>query len=162
MAEGDRCSKTYVTPGYETDDYGTFLTAHVPIYDSQGSPSGFVGVDFDLAYYFAEEARFRTIAMGSLLGALILALLIGLLAERYHSAMHHRLQKYYDTSIRDSLTGLLNRRGAVAAINKGLARHTGTNATLLVDVDNLKMINDLRGHVAGDAVIALTAEGRPG
>jgi diguanylate cyclase (GGDEF)-like protein len=39
-----------------------------------------------------------------------------------------------------------------------LARHTGSNATLLLDVDNLKMINDLRGHVAGDAVIARTAE----
>jgi diguanylate cyclase (GGDEF)-like protein len=149
---------SYVTPDYETDDYGTFLTAHVPIHDSEGRYSGFIGVDFDLQYYFAREARFRTIAMGSLVAALIFALLIGLLAERYHSAMHHRLREYYDTSIRDSLTGMLNRRGAVAAINKALTRHSGTNATLLIDVDNLKMINDLRGHVAGDAVIALTAE----
>ena len=28
--------KTYVTPDYQEDDYGTFLTAHAPIYDSQG------------------------------------------------------------------------------------------------------------------------------
>lgn len=72
--------------------------------------------------------------------------------------MRHRIQEYYDTSIRDSLTRLLNRRGAVAAIDKALTLHPGSNATLLVDVDNLKMINDLRGHVAGDAVIARTAE----
>jgi diguanylate cyclase (GGDEF)-like protein len=150
--------KTYVNPGFEQDDYGTFLTGDSPIYDSKGNYSGFVGVDFDLQYYFAKEARFRDIAIGSVVAALILALVIGLLAERYHSAMRHRIQEYYDTSIRDSLTGLLNRRGAVTAIDKALARYTGTNATLLVDVDNLKMINDLRGHVAGDAVIALTAE----
>jgi len=150
--------KTYVTPNFEQDEYGDFLTAHAPIYDSKGRYSGFVGVDFDLQYYFAQEARFRAIAIGSLVAALILALMIGFLAERYHSAMRHRIQEYYDTSIRDSLTGLLNRRGAVAAIDKSLARHTGSNATLLVDVDNLKMINDLRGHVAGDAVIARTAE----
>ena len=39
-----------------------------------------------------------------------------------------------------------------------MLRHAGTNATLLVDIDNLKMINDLHGHVTGDAVIARTAE----
>jgi diguanylate cyclase (GGDEF)-like protein len=149
--------KTYVTPNFEQDDYGYFLTAHAPIYDSKGRYSGFVGVDFDLQYYFAQEARFRAIAIGSLVAALILALVIGFLVERYHSAMRHRLQELYDSSIRDSLTGLLNRRGAIEAINKSLAQHTGSNATLLIDIDNLKMINDLRGHVAGDAVIARTA-----
>jgi diguanylate cyclase (GGDEF)-like protein len=150
--------KTYVNPGFEQDDYGTFLTGDSPIYDSKGNYSGFVGVDFDLQYYFAQEARFRDIAIGSVVAALILTLVIGLLAERYHSAMRHRMDVLYDSSIRDSLTGLLNRRGAVAAIDKSLAQHIGSNATLLVDVDNLKMINDLRGHVAGDAVIARTAE----
>jgi diguanylate cyclase (GGDEF)-like protein len=44
------------------------------------------------------------------------------------------------------------------AIKKSLARRTGKNATLLIDIDNLKMINDLRGHVTGDAVIVLTAD----
>ena len=87
-----------------------------------------------------------------------MALMIGLLAERYHTVMRHRIQEYYDTSIRDSLTGPLNRRGAVATIDKALSRHRGSNATLLIGVDNLKMVNDLRGHVAGDAVIARTAE----
>ena len=150
--------KTYVTPTFEQDDYGDFLTAHVPIYDSKGRYSGFVGVDFDLQYYFAQEARFRTIAIGSLVVALIVALVIGYLVALYHSAMHRRIQELYDSSIRDGLTGLLNRRGGVDAIKKSLTRHAGTNATLLVDIDNLKLINDLRGHATGDAVVAQTAE----
>ena len=150
--------KTYVNPAFEHDEYGDFLSAHAPIYDSQGRYSGFVGVDFDLQYYSAQEARFRAIAIGSLLAALVLALIIGFLVERYHSAMRYRMQALYDSSIRDSLTGLLNRRGAIGVINKSLAQIIGSNATLLIDVDDLKKINDLRGHVAGDVVIACTAE----
>jgi hypothetical protein len=55
---------TYVTPTFEQDDYGYFLTAHAPIYDSKGRYSGFVGVDFDMEYYLNREARFRVIATG--------------------------------------------------------------------------------------------------
>jgi len=150
--------KTYVNPTFEQDDYGNFLTATAPIYDSEGLYSGFVGVDFDLQYYFAQEERFRTIAFGSLVAALVTALVIGYLVALYYSAMYHRMQELYDSSIRDSLTGLLNRRGAIATIGKSLARHQASNAMLVVDVDNLKMINDLQGHATGDAVIALTAE----
>ena len=150
--------KTYVNPTFEQDDYGDFLSATSPIYDSEGRYSGFVGVDFDLQYYFAQEARFRAIAIDSVIAALIGALVIGYLVALYYSAMHGRMQQLYDISIRDSLTGLLNRRGAIDTIGKSLARHQASNAMLLVDVDNLKMINDLRGHATGDAVIALTAE----
>ncbi len=149
--------ETYVNPNFEQDDYGDFLTAHTPIYDGQGRYSGFVGVDFDLEYYLAQEARFRAIAIGSLVAAVIVSLLIGALITLCHSSIRGRMQELYDKSIRDSLTGLLNRRGALEAINTALARDTGTNATLLLDIDNLKLINDLRGHVTGDAVIARTA-----
>jgi diguanylate cyclase (GGDEF)-like protein len=150
--------KAYVNPTFEHDDYGDFLSATSPIYDSEGRYSGFVGVDFDLQYYFTQEARFRVIAINSLIAALIGSLVIGFLVAVYYSAMHGRMQQLYDISIRDSLTGLLNRRGAIAAIGKSLAQHQASNAMLLVDVDNLKMINDLRGHATGDAVVALTAE----
>lgn len=150
--------KTYVTSNFEEDDYGSFLTAHAPIYDSEGRYTGFVGVDFDLQYYFAQEARFRAIAIGSVVAALLLALMIGLLASLYDAVMRQRIEELYDNSIRDSLTGLLNRRGAMEVIGASLANYPGTNATLLVDIDNLKMINDTRGHVTGDAVIARTAE----
>ena len=150
--------KTYVNRTFEQDDYGEFLSATSPIYDSEGRYSGFVGVDFDLQYYLAQEARFRTIGINSLIAALIGSVVIGYLVALYYSAMQGRMQQLYDISIRDGLTGLLNRRGAMDTIGESLARHQASNAMLLVDVDNLKMINDLRGHATGDAVIALTAE----
>ncbi len=150
--------KTYVTPTFEHDNYGDFLTAHVPIYDSGGKYSGFVGVDFDLEFYFAREAAFRRIAIGSFAAVLIASLLTGYLVASYHSAMRHRMEELYDISTHDGLTGLLNRRGALDQIGKLLHRSEASSATLLLDIDNLKMINDVRGHAAGDAVIAVTGE----
>ena len=149
--------KTYVTPNFEHDDYGDFLTAHVPIYDSRGTYSGFVGVDFDLEYYLARETAFRRIAIGSMVAVLIASLIIGYLVAAYHFVIRGRLQELYDMSTQDGLTGLLNRRGALDRIGK-LLKRGASSATLLVDIDNLKMINDVRGHATGDAVIAVTGE----
>lgn len=142
---------TYVNPTFEQDNYGYFLSAHAPIYDSQGRYSGFVGIDFDVDYYVAREARFRAIAAGTLVAAALLALLIGYLVALYRSAVQHRLQQYRDNAIRDSLTGLLNRWGTAELIKPKLELNEGKSALILVDIDNLKMINDLRGHVTGDA-----------
>jgi diguanylate cyclase (GGDEF)-like protein len=150
--------KTYVTPNFEEDDYGDFLTAHTPIYDSQGRYSGFVGVDFDLEYYFAQEARFRDIAVGSLIAALLLALAIGYGVALYYSATQSRMEALYESSTRDGLTGLHNRIGAIDGVKRLLARRAKSYAALLIDIDGLKIINDTRGHATGDAVIALTAE----
>jgi diguanylate cyclase (GGDEF)-like protein len=150
--------KAYVNPSFEQDEYGTFLTAHAPIYDSQGRYSGFVGVDFDLQYYLSHEARFRAIAIATLGVALLLALVSGYLVAVYHASIYRRMQELYDSSIRDSLTGLLNRRGAMQVIKKSVERQAGPSAMLLVDIDNLKMINDMRGHSTGDAVLARTSE----
>jgi diguanylate cyclase (GGDEF)-like protein len=156
----DRISagKVYVTPTYEHDDYGYFLTAHVPIYDSQGAYSGFVGVDFDVAYYLAEEARFSAIEIGSLVAALIVALLVGFLIALYYGDLLRRMRELYNGATRDDLTGLLNRRGATDAVNKALARDDASCAMLLVDIDHLKMIVGMRGRNTADAVVAFAAD----
>lgn len=148
---------TWVTPTFQQDDYGDFLTAHKAIYDSQNRYVGFVGVDFDLQYYLSQEARFRTIGTWSLVAALAVALIIGYIIALYHFDLNHRIQEHYHTSIRDGLTGLLNRRGALDAIRRSLALRTASYATLLVDIDDLKALNDTSGHAHGDAVIGALA-----
>ena len=150
--------KTYVYPTFQLDEYGTFLSGHAPIYDSRGRYSGFVGVDFDLQYYLAQEASFRAISIGTLTGAVLLALMIGFVAARYHFDLNNRMEQQYRASIRDELTSLLNRRGALVAVSEALAVRASTYATILVDVDDLKGINDNYGHVIGDELLVSVAE----
>ena len=116
---GSRPARPTSIPSFQRDKYGTFLSGHTPIYDSQGRYSGFVGVDFDSQYYLAQEASFRAISIGTLAGAVLIALLIGYLAARYHFDVHDRIEEQYRISIRDELTQLLNRRGALTVLTRG-------------------------------------------
>jgi diguanylate cyclase (GGDEF)-like protein len=61
--------------------------------------------------------------------------------------------------MQDALTGLPNRRGAMAAID-AVWQEAGTSshAALLVDIDNFKSINDGGGHATGDEVIRVLAD----
>jgi diguanylate cyclase (GGDEF)-like protein len=72
----------------------------------------------------------------------------------------HR-QLLQDRATHDSVTGLLNRGAATAAIERDLARarRSGESLALLfIDLDGLKVINDTFGHEGGDAAIVAVAE----
>jgi diguanylate cyclase (GGDEF)-like protein len=62
---------------------------------------------------------------------------------------------------RDSLTGLLNRRGMEQVLKKILAENvagrTGTVTLMLMDLDWFKAVNDTHGHEAGDHVLRTIA-----
>lgn len=150
--------QTYVYPTFQRDEYGYFLSGHTPIYDSEGRYSGFVGVDFDLQYYLAQEASFRPIWIGSMAAALLCSLLIGYLAARYQHTVANQIRTHYAVSIHDDLTDLLNRRGALAAIREALATPVTSYAVVLIDVDDLKGINDNHGHAAGDDFLRNVAD----
>ncbi len=149
--------QTYVYPNFMHDEYGYFLSGHTPIFDSQGRYSGFAGVDFDLDFYLEREARFRAIASGTIVAAFFAALAIGYFIARYHYYLNHRIQEHYKLSIHDELTQLLNRRGAMHAIDAAIALRASSYAVILLDVDDLKSINDGQGHAAGDEFLRKVA-----
>jgi diguanylate cyclase (GGDEF)-like protein len=64
--------------------------------------------------------------------------------------------KLKDLSIRDPLTGLLNRRGFIENLELELVRlqrHPESIALLILDLDHFKNVNDRWGHPAGDKVL---------
>lgn len=66
-----------------------------------------------------------------------------------------------ELSSRDALTGVMNRRAFLSALEQQLDRvaRTGEPSLLLmVDIDHFKTVNDTHGHLAGDAVIRAVGE----
>lgn len=67
-------------------------------------------------------------------------------------------QNYLEMSQHDLLTGLFNRGTFEKKVDADLDRQkNGMCAMLLMDVDNLKIINDVYGHQTGDLAINLVA-----
>ena len=71
------------------------------------------------------------------------------------------MEKLRDTSLRDGMTGLYNRRFLEEVIDKIMsqaARNNDSYAVLMLDVDFFKMVNDTYGHDIGDRVIVALAK----
>ena len=65
-------------------------------------------------------------------------------------------------AVRDTLTGLFNRRGLISHLKQWVSwaqRYERPLAVLLIDVDRFKDVNDLHGHAAGDDALARVADG---
>lgn len=82
-------------------------------------------------------------------------------AITYASARQDFLQEITEIGRRDMLTGLPNRSGFNEMLPNFIAQSTRSQtivATLLLDLDNFKDINDTLGHPAGDKVLQTVAD----
>lgn len=80
-----------------------------------------------------------------------------LLTENYKNESTKLHQAILELDIQaktDPLTEILNRRGFCEAIDSG----TDPGVFVLLDLDNFKSVNDLSGHIAGDAILKQIAK----
>jgi two-component system cell cycle response regulator len=70
------------------------------------------------------------------------------------------LQRVYESSVKDGLTGVWNRKYLDERLKGELAfaiRHRSALAVVIVDIDYFKKVNDTYGHLVGDEVLKATA-----
>jgi diguanylate cyclase (GGDEF)-like protein len=82
-------------------------------------------------------------------------------AEQRLVALQARIEYLEGLSVTDELTGLLNRRGFLAQLERAIAaaRRGGPHGVLMIcDLDDFKAINDRHGHLVGDDALCQTAE----
>ncbi|NVJ98420.1 MAG: GGDEF domain-containing protein [Alphaproteobacteria bacterium] len=82
-------------------------------------------------------------------------------AEQRMSEQQERISFLEQLSVTDELTGIPNRRGLRSALGQTLsaaARHGETGVLGFIDLDGFKDVNDIHGHMAGDAVLRFVAK----
>jgi diguanylate cyclase (GGDEF)-like protein len=126
------------------------------------------------------EAKAQALASCDLDNEILSVPLPGLLGASLEDSVHlltgsiqdrdELQQRLAHEATHDTLTGLLNRAAAISQLEQALTRATRTadcTALLYVDLDNLKRVNDVYGHKAGDQVLRdvgarLAGASRPG
>lgn len=84
---------------------------------------------------------------------LLLMLALYRKSRRANQRLNTANVKLSDQSLRDPLTGLLNRRALQDAMVKRPDQSETLDGLLLLDIDHFKPINDKYGHATGDAVL---------
>lgn len=82
---------------------------------------------------------------------------VGERTARLHSALAKARGELWEQSVKDSLTGIWNRRGILERLDAATENAAGLSL-ILMDIDFFKRINDRYGHPAGDAVLRAVAQ----
>jgi diguanylate cyclase (GGDEF)-like protein len=111
-----------------------------------------VGIDAIINSYFSPERMWASLLQTSLMAAAIGSVFI-FMAARANYRLYIAQREFERLSLTDFQTGLLNRRGFFAEVERSIDDRTGSYL-LIADIDHFKRINDKFGHIVGDGVIA--------
>ena len=126
--------------------YGTFFLRSSVV----AALIGFCGLSFAGAVIAAGDPEWASRIVTVFGVSVTVGLFAGLLVKRFH-----------ERSVRDFLTGLINRRMWESLARQELSRAARTEnpvSMMLIDLDRFKEINDQYGHLYGDDVLRKTAD----
>jgi diguanylate cyclase (GGDEF)-like protein len=147
-----RIAEGYVKYSSQMNGRGPLAWNHhwlaVPLFDRTGDVLGFIWVD---------DPEDRLLPSAERLQAL------RVFANQATTALYaaEQFEQMRFLADHDPLTNLLNRRSFVQQLDAEVARshrYTRPLALVIFDLDELKTINDTRGHVAGDETLQRMAE----
>lgn len=118
-----------------------YSTSLIPILDETGTPLRMIGISRDITERKRAEEALR--GVNQQLSAKLQEI------EQLHDELHEQ-------SIRDPLTGLFNRRVMQEMFQREFSRARRENyplSIIMLDMDDLKTINDTYGHQTGDIAI---------
>jgi diguanylate cyclase (GGDEF)-like protein len=131
-----------------------------------------IGVMATLQRIFGDNVQFLTTEMASphflyafsLIGLAVSISAFMVMVEHARKSAIRKLEiankTISDLAVRDSLTGVYNRRhisGEIGLAEKRATNNAGTFSVCLIDVDRFKSINDTYGHGVGDEVLRAVA-----
>ncbi|HNX33763.1 MAG TPA: diguanylate cyclase [Kiritimatiellia bacterium] len=126
-----------------------------PIRDDEGNVRHFLKIGEDISQRKQLELELRSAVQKLQVRESRLQIACKTLEETTR-ALRKSQEKLRRLSQEDALTGLLNRRGFVAELQrvKALAERQGHGiGILIIDIDHFKAINDEYGHAAGDRIL---------
>ncbi len=150
--------------GPETDHWGTWVTAGVPVSITVQTPH-FVMLNVDVAVKNWNQRILKVIAIPIIATLMCLGVLLGFIVqnkarEKLLANMLDSSSALFDLANNDALTGLPNRRlledRMLQAFNAAdRAQHLV--GIFFLDLDRFKPVNDMHGHFVGDQLLKSVA-----
>ena len=133
------------------------LEEYLPVLSSNGQIGSVFEVYRDAAPIIAQANDTRNQVLGVTLAAAgMLAFILYFVFRSADARLKRQTRQLMEATRRDALTGMLNHGAVVQELSRQLDEAVPEERRLalaLVDVDNLRLLNESHGHPAGDAVL---------
>ena len=132
------------------DEYGKVISGLAPLYSTEGTFVGMIGVDLYIEQYEDAVKRIKFILSS------VFAIPTVLLSVAYLTLYIRNKKNIYSKAYTDSLTSIKNRRFIDEYFPLIVKEHYKKQlplAVIMIDVDYFKMYNDHYGHQQGDEAL---------